>query len=107
MESRWKGRILKQGSGRGGGGGVGFLRRAGGHTSFYWSGAFDPGPGKTEKNLEEAKLLPRCRREGRFQASQLNTFLLNKCSNWRENMSYFRRCMNQSVWQGAQEARAV
>lgn len=57
MESRWKGRILKQGGGHGGGGGVGFLRRAGGHTSFYWSGAFDPGPGKTEKNLEEAKLL--------------------------------------------------
>lgn len=88
MESRWKGRILKQGGGHGGGGGVGFLRRADGHTSFYWSGAFDPGPGKIGKNLEEAKLLPRCR-EGRFQASQLNTFLLNKCSNWHGNMSYF------------------
>lgn len=45
-------------AGVGEGGGVGSLSRAGGQTSSYWSGAFDPDPGKAEKNLEEAKLLP-------------------------------------------------
>jgi hypothetical protein len=57
MESRWKGRILKQGGSQvWGRGGVGSLRQAGGQTS-YWSGALDLDPGETEKNLEEAKLL--------------------------------------------------
>lgn len=33
--------------------------RRGDHTSSYCSGAFDPDPGKTEQNSEEAKPLPR------------------------------------------------